>query len=378
MVEGGVSMFFSLEPKTRREDLYDRENELNELERAFENGRIVLLTGTRRIGKTSILKVFLNEKEQDGVFHIFVDCRAFVRRGNLLDKRAIKDRMIDEIQNVFKKSILKRAARSISNIKTPWLEVELKGKEGLQASLAHVLNEVNSKLEKSKRKLIVAMDEVQNMRLDGSGGLEFLNLLAYVYDHLLNVKFVLTGSEVGVLHDFLRLDDANSPLFGRYLNEIRVERFSRERSIDLLVKGFEQLNLKQDLRKIEEAVDALDGLVGYLVMYGYTVWQKGSYEKALSETLDSAERIVEKELAELFEKSENYRIVLEAIAHRMNTFSKIKEYSVMKSMPMNDRTLTNVLKALLKYSYLEEHFEDGSKRYVIPDPIVERTLLKLP
>jgi len=69
---------------------------------------------------------------------------------------------------------------------------------------------------------------------------------------------------------------------------------------------------------------------------------------------------------------------LEAIAHRMNTFSKIKEYSVMKSMPMNDRTLTNVLKALLKYSYLEEHFEDGSKRYVIPDPIVERTLLKLP
>ena len=49
-----------------------------------------------------------------------------MRRGNLLDKRAIKDHMIVEIQNVFKKSILKRAARSISNIKTPWLEVELR------------------------------------------------------------------------------------------------------------------------------------------------------------------------------------------------------------------------------------------------------------
>lgn len=44
----------------------------------------------------------------------------------MLDKRAIKDHMIVEIQNVFKKSILKRAARSISNIKTPWLEVELR------------------------------------------------------------------------------------------------------------------------------------------------------------------------------------------------------------------------------------------------------------
>ncbi|WP_448521258.1 AAA family ATPase [Pseudothermotoga sp.] len=183
---------------------------------------------------------------------------------------------------------------------------------------------------------------------------------------------------VGVLQDFLRLDDANSPLFGRYSNVIRVERFSKERSIDFLVKGFEQLNLKQDLRRIEEAVNSLDGLVGYLVMYGYTVWQKGSYERALSETLESAERMVEKELEELFEKSENYRIVLEAIAHKMNTFSKIKEYSIMKSMPMNDRTLSNVLKALVKYSYLEERFEDGPKRYVIADPIVERTLLKLP
>ncbi len=44
----------------------------------------------------------------------------------------------------------------------------------------------------------------------------------------------------------------------------------------------------------------------------------------------------------------------------MNTFSKIKEYSVMKSMPMNDRTLTNVLRSLVRYSYLEERFEDGS------------------
>ncbi|WP_448522686.1 hypothetical protein [Pseudothermotoga sp.] len=46
--------------------------------------------------------------------------------------------------------------------------------------------------------------------------------------------------------------------------------------------------------------------------------------------------------------------------NRMNTFSKIKEYSVMKSMPMNDRTLTNVLRSLVRYSYLEERFEDGS------------------
>ncbi|MGJ8454420.1 hypothetical protein ACSFC1_03850 [Pseudothermotoga sp. U03pept] len=44
---------------------------------------------------------------------------------------------------------------------------------------------------------------------------------------------------------------------------------------------------------------------------------------------------------------------------------------------MNDRTLTNMLKSLVKYSYLEERFEDGSKYYAIPDPIVERAILKI-
>lgn len=367
-------MYFSLEPKSRMKDLYDRKKELRNLENAIESGKIVLLTGIRRIGKTSLLNVFLNERKKSGTHYIFADCRTFLRRGNFFDKKAFNEHIVSRIQDTFGTPAFKKALKSVSNIKTPWLEIEFKKKNDTQLPLVRILEDVNLFLKKSKKTMILAVDEAQNLRLDGSGGFEFLNLLAYAYDHLPNVKFILTGSEVGVLHDFLKLTDADSPLFGRHTSEIMVQRFSREDSINFLIEGLTQVGIKPDKSRIEKAVDILDGLVGYLVIFGYTVSQTGDYDGAISETLESAEQLVRKEMEGLFEKSGNYRVVLEAVAHKMNTFSRIKQYFLMYSLSINDRTLTNLLKALVKYSYLEERIEGKSKRYVIPDPIVERVL----
>jgi hypothetical protein len=370
-------MYFSLEPKTKKEDLYDREKELSGLEKEITHGRIVLLTGIRRIGKTSLLNVFLNEQKKSSTIFILSDCRTFTKQEKFFDKNEFTNFLISEIKKTFKDNIFNKALKSISNIKFPWLEIDLKGKENMEIPLAQVLGDLNSVLGKSKKTLIIAIDEAQNMRLDGTGGIEILNLMAHAYDYLTNIKFILTGSEVGVLHDFLRLNDVKSPLFGRYLSEIKVERFSKEKSIDFLVEGLRQVNIPQDLTKIQEAVDTLDGLVGYLTLYGYTVWKNGNYNEALSETLENAQQIIESELKKLFQKSENYKITLLAVAHRMDTFSKIQKYFELHSIEINNRRLTSVLKSLVNYSYLEEQYEDGSKRYVIPDPIIERMLLKL-
>jgi len=46
--------------KENRRKLIDREKELEQL-KANMNRPLILLTGIRRIGKTSLLKVFLNE-----------------------------------------------------------------------------------------------------------------------------------------------------------------------------------------------------------------------------------------------------------------------------------------------------------------------------
>jgi len=54
---------------------------------------------------------------------------------------------------------------------------------------------------------------------------EVLNALVHAYDFDRNVTFILTGSEVGLLYDFICVEDPKSPLFGRFFYEIDVNRF---------------------------------------------------------------------------------------------------------------------------------------------------------
>jgi len=54
-------MLFSPEPKTRRQDLYDFNRELSALVTALRAERLTLVTGLRRTGKTSLLRVALGE-----------------------------------------------------------------------------------------------------------------------------------------------------------------------------------------------------------------------------------------------------------------------------------------------------------------------------
>ncbi|MFP3240645.1 MAG: ATP-binding protein, partial [Caldivirga sp.] len=61
-------MLFDERPKARREDLFDRVKEVSEVIDAIDKGRpIIVLSGIRRIGKTSVLLVALNEVNVDSV-----------------------------------------------------------------------------------------------------------------------------------------------------------------------------------------------------------------------------------------------------------------------------------------------------------------------
>ena len=69
----GVSLYFDERPKSRREDLYDRERELEEMLTSIEHQKpLVVLKGIRRLGKTSLLRVALNEAKKP---HVIVDLR---------------------------------------------------------------------------------------------------------------------------------------------------------------------------------------------------------------------------------------------------------------------------------------------------------------
>jgi len=70
--------------------------------------------------------------------------------------------------------------------------------------------------------LVVAFDEAQLLRFltGGKGKIDFREFFAYIYDNLKNIRLVLTGSEMGLLLDFLGFNESGKPLYGRYREEI--------------------------------------------------------------------------------------------------------------------------------------------------------------
>ena len=55
-------MYFDPKPKKRKEDLYDREKELEEFEKSLKTSPLTVVTGIRRLGKTSLILVGLSDK----------------------------------------------------------------------------------------------------------------------------------------------------------------------------------------------------------------------------------------------------------------------------------------------------------------------------
>ncbi|WP_010480088.1 AAA family ATPase [Thermococcus zilligii] len=363
-------MLFDLQPKTRREDLYDRENELKEFQKAVNLGEnLILLLGIRRLGKSSLLNVALTES---GFPYAKIDVRSLYFTHGSIPQGILAQKILGSLLSTVKphKSLLLRLEKTLSSIRglrISGLSVEFDRK----SDLAEILEKINSWAENENLRAIIAFDEAQYLRLSG---IRYDGLIAYAVDTLPAITFVLTGSEVGMLQDFIGLEDPKKPLFGRYAREIVLQRFKREESVDFLRKGFGEIGIEPAEKEIEEAVERLDGIVGWLTMYGYLRGVRGlSHSGAMDELFNMAEKSIREELSSLIQNSRRYGVILKAVAMGNTGWSTIKEYVEFKMGPVNDAKFSALLKNLLKYGYLEKR----GNEYSIPDPVVREVVKNL-
>ena len=241
---------FDLRPKTRREDLFNRERELGLLHRGVERGYpLIAVLGIRRIGKTSLLRVFLSE-----VSGVYIDMRGVSRR------RDLEVKLTESFESSL--SRIRRFIEGIRGVGISGFSVEIKCRGVDSVSLAGLLTEINKRGER----FIVVLDEVQFTRPPVS--YELKNVIAYSYDNLENITFIVAGSEMGLLRDFLGYENPSSPLYGRGVYEVVVERFSRSESRDFLERGFREEGIEPPASLIDEAVEFFNGIPGWLVLFG--------------------------------------------------------------------------------------------------------------
>ena len=331
-----------------------------------------MILGPRRTGKSSILLTFLREFK---IPHILLDLRGMAAGGELSEREFMLG-LGDAIQTFLdqrKSKVRKLRERlgEIQGVKVTPSSIEIAWGRKQRPSLASLSENLDAWAEEHATRIVLAIDEAQELR--SLVQFRFPHLLAHVYDYLKNLVVCLTGSQVGLLYDFLKLEDPRAPLYGRPVFEIKLRRLTEEEAEDFLKKGFEQTKVKVSQAFLREAVEKLDGITGWLTYCGWCA----SYKRpSIERILDEASKLAAAEVGEFLSRSRSprrYSEILNLLAVTPLPWSGIKRgLEASEGMEMDGSTFTNLLETLVKLGFVEK--EDDL--YRIADPMLRHGLLR--
>ena len=365
--------YFDPRPKVRIEDLYDRESELNELLEAMKRGDpLILILGLRRTGKTSLLYVSLNTI---GYPHIIIDCRSFEDKTYISysDFVHILEESVNKCVSRF--TSLLKFLKSIRGVSIRGLRVEFSWSSKDRLSLVELFEALNEYAIKHGTRFILAFDEAQELiRLRG---VRLLPTLSYAYDRLKGLTIILTGSQVGLLYKFLKVDDPASPLYGRIRTEIRLGNLSKEKSIGFLIEGFKQHGIILSRDVVERVISKLDGNIGWLTYYGALAVRKGLSEEVLEYVLKEGSKLALREFINFLRlrmlAAKRYITIMYCIAQEPKSWSQVKAYlESREGKRISDSILTALLRNLMDAGFI---LKCGDK-YEVSDPLLKYGILR--
>ena len=359
----GVKLLFDLRPKERPEELFGRGSELEEVLRLVRLGSWVVILGPRMVGKSSLLKVSRAVLEKQGYRALYLSLWGVRGFGEFLLA------LLDALNNA--RPLLEKLKEGLRGIR----ELEF-GPSGLSVRIKKkpftVTTQIFSVLGRYGGKTVIALDEVQELSAITP---RFLKLLAYIFNTYPNMTFIFSGSMFGTIGTLLN-PPSTSPLYGRPPAKIILKPFDRETSLRFLEKGFSELGVRMKIEELEEAVDELDGVVGWLTLYGnYVAVRRIPHREALDSTYMDGYKIVEDELEHFLEGRTNKELYLEAlkvIATRARWSEIKRSLEIRLGRPVNDATIKNMLDSLQKAILIKKE----NKHYFVQDPILRRYLLQ--
>ncbi|MGC9106115.1 MAG: AAA family ATPase [Thermoprotei archaeon] len=341
-------------------DVFDREKEIKLLKDSLDSPLIVIL-GLRRTGKTSLVKSVLNSLKST---YVFLDMRKFENREYIVYKDFITT-LEREVNRLAKRHRDLLSHFRVSGVQVMGVSLKFEwGREKVE--LSDVFESLNEWAEEKGSTAYIVIDEAQE--LVKLRGYDVLPSIAYAYDNLRNLSFIITGSEVRVKDKFLKLEDESSPLFGRAHVEINIPPFTRETAIEFLEEGFKEQGV--EFGDAERVYEALGGNPGWLTYFGYVYVKFRDEDRALSETKRYAKRLLSKEFCNFLREGgrdkRRYLRVIETCKGGC-TWKDIKNsLEALEGREINAGTVSDIVNNLLEYSFLIK--ED--RKYVFADKLL--------
>lgn len=300
-----------------------------------------MLLGPRRVGKTSLAKCAIKKASSDSI---------------TIDARENNDFASALLSSLMRPSINISGSIGVPNPSVLALSLNY-SKEGLKQNL--------DKLLQKKRRFILLL-EAQWFR----NSRQVVMLLAHIYDyHHETVTPIITGSAVGVMKSILE-PRHKSALYGRPMIQMEVKKWTPSTSLSFLTQGLRQYKMELDDESKIKTVSALDGLPGWLTIFGYYFTaQPDDFGKALRKTLKEALKIVDDETSNIAKSARgwnNHYKILSNLASGDKSFKDLSEATMLPNSMISDH-----LDMLQRLCYVEK---DNEGRYRLTDPVLAQLL----
>lgn len=324
-------MYFDPQAKQKLEDFYNFEVLQQELKKVLEDPHTPLIAvhGLRRTGKTSLIRVVLNASRKK---YVWLDGREIVSRNEFFLK------LSEEVSKLRRFEIKGISLKGVS-----WsLDLHKKDLDFL-----------------NKQKITLVIDEVQllkKMKVD--------YLLASIYDNYPQIKIVVSGSERGMLVNFLGQANAKAPLYGRAVFELSTRRLTKEEGLHFLREGSKKLESPIKEEEILDAIQSLDGIIGWLTKYGWYRLRL-PHKTALQKTIEDGKHVAYAEFLSFAARSEKKYLRILKTMKEGDRWEEIK-----KQAQTSDTQLGEMLKRMIDYGFVEK----AEQTYRISDPLLEASL----
>lgn len=362
-------MLFDPSPKDRRSDLFGRDPDFRKLKQCIDDKLpLVVLVGTRRVGKTSLLQAFLSEMEGHS---IYIDPRHLASSDSISKDDVVKlfqsslQKFIDDNTRGGRWKKLRPFVTPIKGFSAGMVGLQLDFSGKNSAEIQALFLQLDA-WAKEHGRLVLAIDEAQKFA-KAKRETDLTELLAYLYDKCKNITIILTGSEIGLLYEFLGFDNEEAALYGRSRYDLKLGPLTEVESTEFLLRGFKEKGMEQEatakMEVIKRAVLNLDGIIGWLIVFANRCVQKCSInEEFITQTQKEGSKLARRQFEKYLKTKQDKESALREV---MQEAAKL-HFSDFISKNVDNPARLPLVKELLQEEYLR--LIEG--RYLITDPLL--------
>lgn len=355
-----------------KESFVNRVEERKQLKELLGSGINVMLISPRRWGKSSLVKVAMDELTQEDK-HIrvcFIDAfsikteaefyRIFAREVISCAASTLEKRLEDV------KQFLKAVSPSITLKSDPTDTLSFDLKLELEEKSVMEILELPEKIAAAKGiHLIVCIDEFQQLALlPGYKSME--GKMRSAWQKQQQVSYCFYGSKRHMMMDIF--NNSSNPFY-RFGQVLFLQKIKKEEWVPFIVNAFHRTNKEISEQQAEQLCDIVKCHSWYLQQLCYFIWS-GTSEKVTDEIIEiRTHQLIDTNMPMFMNDTENLTAaqtaMLRAVAdgeYRFNSIPVVRKYELGSA-----QTITRNKRMLTERDFIEK---EGNK-YVFSDPIFE-------